>query len=52
MLEVSELKMGPKAPAMCEDMPPQEGVGQQRKLGEETKSTGDGDTVLVGDALP
>ena len=52
MLEVSELKTGPEAPAMCEDMLPQEGVGQQRKLGEETKSTGDGDTVLVGDAPP
>ena len=52
MLEVSELKMGPKAPAMCADMPPQEGVGQQRKLGEEIKSMGDGDTVLVGDAPP
>ena len=52
MLEVSELKMGPEAPAMCADTPPQEGVGQQRKLGEETKSTGDGNTVLVGDTLP
>ena len=52
MLEVSELKMGPKAPAMCVDTPPQEGVGQQRKLGEEIKSTADGDTVLVGNALP
>ena len=35
MLEVSELKTGPKAPAMCTDMLPQEGVGQRRKLGEE-----------------
>ena len=52
MLEVSELKTGPKAPAMCADMPPQEGVGQWRKLGEETKSTGHGNTVLVRDALP
>ena len=53
MLEVSELKMGPEAPVMCTDMSPQEGVGQQgRKLGEEIKSTGDGDTVLVGDAPP
>ena len=52
MLEVSELKTGPKAPATCTDMPPQEGVGQRRKLGEEIKSTGDGNTVLVGDALP
>ena len=52
MLEVSELKTGPKAPAMCVDMSLQEGVGQRRKLGKETKSTGDGDTVLVGDTLP
>ena len=52
MLEVSELKTGPEAPATCVDMPPQEGVGQWRKLGEETKSMGDGDTVLVGDAPP
>ena len=33
MLEVSELKTGPKAPAMCADMLLQEGVGQRRKLG-------------------
>ena len=52
MLEVSELKTGPEAPVMCADMPLQEGVGQGRKLGEETKSTEDGDTVLVGDVLP
>ena len=52
MLEVSELKTGPKAPVTCADMLPQEGVGQQRKLGEQTKSTGDGNTVLVGDAAP
>ena len=52
MLEVSVLKMGPDVPAVCTDTSPQEGVGQQEKLGEETKSTGDGDTVLVGDALP
>ena len=52
MLEVPELKTGPEAPATCTDMPPQEGVGQQRKLGEEIKSTGDGNTVLVGDDLP
>ena len=52
MLEVSELKIGPKAPVTCADTLQQEGVGQWRKLGEETKSTGDGDTVLVGDAPP
>ena len=48
MLEVSELKTGPEAPATCADMSSQEGVGQWRKLREETKSTGDGNTVLVG----
>ena len=52
MLEVSELKTGPEAPATCVDTPPQEGVGQWRKLGKETKSTEDGDTVLVGDTPP
>ena len=52
MLEVSELKMGPEAPATCVDTLPQEGVGQQRKLGEEIKSTADGDTVLLGNTPP
>ena len=52
MLEVSVLKMGPEAPATCADTPPQEGVGQRRKFGKETKSMGDGNTVLVGDTLP
>ena len=52
MLEVSVLKMGPKAPVTCVDTLQQEGVGQWEKLGEETKSTGDGNTVLVGDAPP
>ena len=52
MLEVSVLKTGPEALAMCADMLPQEGVGQWEKLGEETKSTEDGNTVLVGDAPP
>ena len=52
MLEVSALKTEPEAPAMCVDTPPQEGVGQQRKFGEETKSMGDGNTVLVGYAPP
>ena len=47
MLEVSVLKTGPDAPAMCVDTLPQQGVGQWEKLGEETKSMGDGDTVLV-----
>ena len=49
MLEVSVLKMGPDAPVTCAHMSPQEGVGQWEKLGEETKSTGYGNTVLVGD---
>ena len=48
MLEVSVLKTGPEAPSTCANTPPQEGVGQWEKLGEETKSMGDGDTVLVG----
>ena len=52
MLEVSELKTGPEVPVMCVDMLRQEGVGQQRKFGEEVKSMGDGDTVLVGDTPP
>ena len=52
MLEVSELKTGPEALAMCADTPLQEGVGQRKKLGEETNSTGDGDTVLVEDTPP
>ena len=52
MLEVSELKMGPEAPAACAATLPQGGVGQRRKLGEETKSMGDGNTILVGDAPP
>ena len=52
MLEVSELKTGPEVPATCTDTLLQEGVGQWRKLGKETKSTGDGNTVLVGDTLP
>ena len=52
MFEVSELKTGPEAPATCADMPPQEGVGQWRKLGEEIKSMGDGNTILVGDTRP
>ena len=52
MLEVSELKTGPEAPATCTNTLLQEGVGQRRKLGEEIKSTGDGDTVLVGDTPP
>ena len=50
MLEVSVLKIGPDAPAMCADTSPQ-GVGQREKLREETKSMGDGDTVLVVDTL-
>ena len=49
MLEVSALKTGPEAPATCADMPLWEGVGQREKFGEESKSTGDGNTVLVGD---
>ena len=46
ILEVSELKMGPEAPAVCADMPLQEGVGQWRKLGEEIKSRGEMATLF------
>ena len=52
MLKVSVLKMGHDAPVMCMDMPLKEGVGQQEKNGEENKSTGVGNTLLVGDVLP
>ena len=52
ILEVSVLKMGPDAPVMWVDTSPKEGVGQWEKFGEETKSTGDGNTVLVRDAPP
>ena len=48
MLEVSVLKTGPDAPVTCMDTSLQEGVGQWEKLREETKSMGDGDTVLLG----
>ena len=52
MLEVSVLKTGPEALVTCADTLLQEGVGQQRKLGEETKVIGDGNTVPVEDTPP
>ena len=52
MLEASSLKTGLDAPVVPAEVPPQEGVGQQKDLSEEPKSTGDSDTVLLGDAPP
>ena len=34
------------------EAPSKEGVGQREELDKENKSTGDSDTVLVGDAPP
>ena len=51
MLEASSLKTGLDAPVVPAEAPPQ-GVGQQKDLSEEPKSTGDSDTVLLGDAPP
>ena len=50
MLEASSLKTGQDAPLALAEAPPQEGVGQRKELSEEPKSTGDSDTVLLGDA--
>ena len=52
MLEASSLKTGLDAPVVPAEAPPQEGVGQRKDLSEEPKSTGDSDTVLLGDAPP
>ena len=52
MLEASSLKTGNDTPVAPAEAPPREGVGQQKDLSEETKSTGDSDTVLLGDAPP
>ena len=52
MLEVSSLKIGLDAPVAPAEVPPQEGVGQWKELSEESKSTGDSDTVHLGDAPP
>ena len=52
MVKVLVLKMGHDAPVMCMDTPLKEGDGQQEKNGEENKSTGVDNTILVGDVLP
>ena len=51
MLEASSLKTGLHAPVALAVVPPQ-GVGQWKELSKEPKSTGDSDTVLLGDAPP
>ena len=52
MLDVPELKTVPPAPMAPAETPLKERVGQWRKNGKGNHSTGDGDTVLVGDAPP
>ena len=52
MLEASSLKTGCNAPLAPAEVPSKEGVGQWEELDEENKSTGDSDTVLMGDAPP
>ena len=52
MLEASSLKMGCNAPLAPAEAPSKEGVGQWEELDKDNKSTGDSDTVLVGDAPP
>ena len=52
MLDAPEPKTGPPAPAAPTEMPLKEGVGQWRENGKGNHSTGDGNTVLVGDAPP
>ena len=52
MLEASSLKMGYNTPLVPAEVPLKEGVGQWEELDKDNKSTGDSDTVLVGDAPP
>ena len=52
MLEVSSLKTGHNTPVAPAETPQNEGVGQREELGKDNKSTGDSDTVLVGDTPP
>ena len=52
MLDTPELKTGPPAPVAPVEKPLKEGVGQRRENGNGNHSTGDGNTVLVGDAPP
>ena len=52
MLDTPEPKTGPPAPAAPVETLLKEGVGQWRENGKGNHSTGDGDTILVGDAPP
>ena len=52
MLDTPEPKTGPPAPAAPSEMLLKEGIGQWRENSKGDNSTGDGDTVLVGDASP
>ena len=52
VLEASSLKTGCHTPVAPAEAPPQEGVGQRKDLSEEPRSTGDSDTVLLGDTPP
>ena len=52
MLEASSLKTRCNAPLVPVEAPSKEGVGQWEELDKDNKSTGDSDTVLVGDAPP
>ena len=52
MLDASEPKTGPPAPAASAEMLLKEGVGQWRENSKGYNSMGDGSAVLVGDAPP
>ena len=52
MLDAPEPKTGPPVPVAPVEMLLKVGVGQWRENGKGDNSTGDGDTVLVGDAPP
>ena len=52
MLDAPESKTGPPVLAAPAEVLLKEGVGQWRENGKGDNSTGDGDTVLVGDAPP
>ena len=52
MLDAPELKTGPPVLVVPVEVPPKEGVGQQRENSKGDNSTGDGNAILVGDAPP
>ena len=52
MLDTPELKTGPLAPAVPTETLLKEGVGKWRENGKGDNSTGDDDTVMVGDTPP